>query len=133
MPTVRRSRSDISKTELVEDLAARSEPNEDEIEAQAIEDNDAWSDEDVARAEAVYPPPTPEAVRALRARLGLSQSQFARRYGFTLDTVQQYEQGRRIPSGPASTLLRVIEVDPDAVERALKTPQAGSPSHPARP
>lgn len=128
MPTVRRSRNDMSKAELLEELAARPEPGEDEIEAQAAEDGDPWTDEDVARAEAVYPPPTPEDVRALRARLGLSQSQFARRFGFTLDTVQQYEQGRRVPSGPASTLLRVIEVDPQAVERALKTRKAGSPA-----
>lgn len=119
MPTVRHTRSDISKGKLLEDLAARPQPNEQEIEAQAAEDGDAWSDEDLTRAEASYLPPTPEDVRALRTRLRLSQSQFARRYGFTLDTVQQYEQGRRVPSGPASTLLRVIELDPEAVERAL--------------
>jgi len=70
-------------------------------------------------AEPVYPPPSADQVRALRARLGLSQAQFARRFGFTLDTIQQYEQGRRSPSGPATTLLRVIEADPDAVVRAL--------------
>jgi hypothetical protein len=42
-----------------------------------------------------------------------------------LDTVQQYEQGRRRPSGPASTLLRVIEADPEAVVRALRLCKAG--------
>ena len=47
-------------------------------------------------------------MRALRARLNLSQSEFAQRFGFTIDTLQQYEQGRRVPSGPASTLLRAI-------------------------
>jgi putative transcriptional regulator len=78
-----------------------------------------WTDEELADAEPVYPPPSPDQVRALRARLGLTQAQFARRFGFTLDTVQQYEQGRRRPSGPASTLLRVIEADPEAVVRAL--------------
>ncbi len=61
-----------------------------------------------------------EQVRALRSRLGLSQAQFAQRFGFTVDTVQQYEQGRRTPSGPASTLLRVIDADPEAVIRALR-------------
>jgi putative transcriptional regulator len=56
--------------------------------------------------------------------LGLSQAQFARRFGFTLDTVQQYEQGRRRPSGPESTLLRVIEADPEAVVRAPRPRKA---------
>jgi putative transcriptional regulator len=46
-------------------------------------------------------------------------------FGFTLDTVQQYEQGRRRPSGPVSTLLRVIETDPEAVVRALRVRKAG--------
>jgi putative transcriptional regulator len=55
----------------------------------------------------------------------LTQTQFAGRFGFTLDTVQQYEQGRRRPSGPALTLLRVIEADPDAVVRALRLREAG--------
>jgi putative transcriptional regulator len=54
----------------------------------------------------------------------LTQAQFARRFGFTLDTVQQYEQGGRRPSGPASTLLRVIEADPEAVVRALRLRKA---------
>jgi putative transcriptional regulator len=40
-------------------------------------------------------------------------------FGFSVDTVQQYEQGRRVPSGPASTLLRVIAAEPEAVIRAL--------------
>jgi putative transcriptional regulator len=106
-------------------LATRPQPSEDEIEAQAIEDGDAWADEELAGAEPVYPPPSPDQVRALRARLGLTQEQFARRFGFTLDTVQQYEQGRRRPSGPASTLLRVIEADPEAVVRALRVCKAG--------
>jgi putative transcriptional regulator len=100
-------------------MAARGRPSEAEIDREAAEDGDAWSDEELARAVLVYPPPTAEQVKAMRHRLGLSQVQFARRFGFTVDTVQQYEQGRRVPSGPASTLLRVIASDPDAVVRAL--------------
>jgi putative transcriptional regulator len=119
MPIVRRTRADIDKAKLLAEFATQPRPTEEEIEAQAIEDADPWTDEELAEAEPVYPPPSPDRVRALRARLGLTQAQFARRFGFTLDTVQQYEQGRRRPSGPASTLLRVIEADPGAVERAL--------------
>ena len=106
MPIVRRARVDIDKAKLLAELATRPRPSEEEIEAQAAEDGDTWTDEELANAEPVHPPPSPEQVRALRAKLGLTQAQFARRFGFTLDTVQQYEQGRRRPSGPASTLLQ---------------------------
>ena len=119
MPIVRVRAADIDRQKLLADLEARPEPTEAEIDRQAAEDGNAWTEEDVARAIVVYPPPTAEQVRALRARLGLSQAQFAHRFGFTVDTVQQYEQGRRTPSGPASTLLRVIEAAPEAVMRAL--------------
>jgi putative transcriptional regulator len=125
MPIVRRTRADIDKAELLAELAARPRPSEEQIEAQTAEDGDAWTDEELAEAERVHPPPSPAQVRALRTKLGLSQAQFARRFGFTLDTVQQYEQGRRRPSGPASTLLRVIEADPEAVVRALRLRKAG--------
>ena len=125
MPIVRRTRADIDKLKALTELAARRRPNEEEIEAQAAEDGDAWTDEDLAEAELAYPPPSPAQLRALRTKLGLSQAQFARRFGFTLDTVQQYGQGRRRPSGPASTLLRVIEAEPEAVIRALGPRKAG--------
>jgi DNA-binding transcriptional regulator YiaG len=85
----------------------------------AVEDDSAMTEAELGEMVVVFPPPTPDQVRALRAKLGLSQSQFALRFGFTIDTVQQYEQGRRRPSGPASTLLRVIEAEPEAVIRAL--------------
>ena len=58
-------------------------------------------------------------LRALRARLGLNQARFAQRSGLSIDAVQQYEQGRRVPAAPAATLLRVIAADPEAVARAL--------------
>ena len=119
MAIVRRSRTDIDEAKLLAELAARPRPSDEEIEAQAIEDGDAWTDEELYEAAPIAAPPSPEQVRELRTRLGLSQAQFARRFGFTLDTVQQYEQGRRRPSGPASTLLRVIAADPESVARAL--------------
>ena len=58
-------------------------------------------------------------VRVIRARMGLSQSAFAARFGFSLDAVQNWEQGRRRPEGAARALLRVIEREPEAVQRAL--------------
>jgi putative transcriptional regulator len=125
MPIVRCTRADIDEAKLLAELAARPQPSEEQIEAQAAEDRDAWTDEELTDAQPAYPPPSPQQLRALRAKLGLSQAQFARRFGFTLDTVQQYEQGRRRPSGPATTLLRIIEADPEAVVRALGLRKAG--------
>jgi len=58
-------------------------------------------------------------VAAIRRRLGLSQAEFASRFGFKLDAVQNWEQGRRRPDGAARAFLRVIEREPDAVQRAL--------------
>lgn len=49
----------------------------------------------------------------------LSQTQFADRYGFSVETIRNYEQGHRAPAGPARALLRVIAHEPDAVTRAL--------------
>jgi putative transcriptional regulator len=119
MAIVRRSRTEINEAKLLAELAARHRPSDEEIEAQAIEDGDAWTDEELSEVAPIAAPPSPEQVRELRTKLGLSQAQFARRFGFTLDAVQQYEQGRRRPSGPASTLLRIIAADPESVARAL--------------
>ena len=56
---------------------------------------------------------------AIRKQLGLSQAEFAARFGFKLDAVQNWEQGRRRPEGAARAFLRVIEREPEAVQRAL--------------
>ena len=58
-------------------------------------------------------------IRKLRESLNVSQSQFARMIGVSKDTLQNWEQGRRHPRGPAKALLRVFEKDPKAVVRAL--------------
>jgi putative transcriptional regulator len=58
-------------------------------------------------------------VAAIRKRLGLSQGEFAIRFGFKLDALQNWEQGRRRPDGAARAFLRVIEREPAAVRRAL--------------
>jgi DNA-binding transcriptional regulator YiaG len=58
-------------------------------------------------------------VRAIRDRLKLSQAEFAIRFGFELDTVQNWEQGRNVPDAPAQTLLKLIETRPEVVDEAL--------------
>ena len=61
----------------------------------------------------------PTDVRAIRLRLGKSQSEFALMIGVSVATLQNWEQGRRSPGGPARALLRVAECDPRAVADAL--------------
>jgi len=61
-------------------------------------------------------------VRAIRVRSGLSQSEFARRYGISPRSLQEWEQGRREPEGAVRAYLLVIDRDPQAVESALQQP-----------
>jgi putative transcriptional regulator len=58
-------------------------------------------------------------IRKLRKSVKVSQSQFARMIGVSVDTVQNWEQGRRTPRGPAMALLRVFEENPKVVVNAL--------------
>ncbi len=63
--------------------------------------------------------PAPD-VRAIRRKLGLSQAQFAAKFGFQPATVRNWEQGRTSPDGAARVLLAVIARHPEAVEDALR-------------
>ena len=58
-------------------------------------------------------------VSAVRAKLGLSQADFAAAFGVSLGTVRNWEQGRRHPEGPARALLVVIAKEPETVMEAL--------------
>jgi putative transcriptional regulator len=58
-------------------------------------------------------------VRALRERTGLTQADFSRMMGVSIRTLQNWEQGRREPEGPAKALLRVVQREPQAVLKAL--------------
>jgi putative transcriptional regulator len=58
-------------------------------------------------------------VRAIREKLGLTQEEFAFRFGFSLGTLRHWEQGERYPHGSARVLLAVINRSPQAVEEAL--------------
>ncbi|MGH6914049.1 MAG: helix-turn-helix domain-containing protein [Geminicoccales bacterium] len=69
----------------------------------------------------VYNPPLPD-VKAIRNRLGLSQVAFASRFGFSVRTVQQWEQGRTVPDRSARILLNVIDRAPETVEEVLAGP-----------
>ncbi len=57
--------------------------------------------------------------REVRKQAGLKQAQMAPLMGMSLSGYRKWEQGKRSMSGPAATLLRVIEKEPEAVKRAL--------------
>lgn len=58
-------------------------------------------------------------VRAIREKVDMSQSEFARYFGFSKRTLEHWEHGRRVPTGPARAFLMVIAREPEAVRRAL--------------
>ena len=58
-------------------------------------------------------------VAKLRRRMGMTQEQFAARFGFSVATLRHWERGDRTPQGAALVLLNVIKRAPDAVTAAL--------------
>lgn len=59
-------------------------------------------------------------VKAIRAKLGLSQVAFAGRFGLPVGNIRDWEQGRSRPDQSSRVLLRVIERSPEAVSEALR-------------
>lgn len=74
------------------------------------------------RPPAAYRAHVPEQldVKAIRAKLGLTQQAFAARYGFSVNTLRHWEHGTRQPEGPTRAYLLVIDRAPDAVRKALR-------------
>lgn len=75
---------------------------------------------EIQLSETVYHVPPETDVKALREKLGLSQSDFAALFGFNVRSLQDWEQGRRRPEVPIRAYLAVIQRDPEAVIRALR-------------
>jgi putative transcriptional regulator len=59
-------------------------------------------------------------VVGIRERTGLTQREFAAMIGVSSKTLENWEQGRRQPTGPACVLLAVLEREPEAVMRAVR-------------
>ena len=59
-------------------------------------------------------------IKAIRGRLGMTQKEFADRFDFNINTLRHWEQGRRVPDGTARAYLRVIDREPEAVQKALR-------------
>jgi putative transcriptional regulator len=58
-------------------------------------------------------------VRAIRTKLGMTQEEFAGRFGFSVNTLRHWEQGKRQPEGATRAYLLVIDRAPRAVQKAL--------------
>ena len=89
------------------DTAKVDSTTEAEIGLQQRED-DAEAMQDVARY-----------ARRVRRRLGLSQTEFARRIDVPHETIRNWEQGKRCPTGAARALLRVLDKAPETALRVL--------------
>jgi DNA-binding transcriptional regulator YiaG len=63
-------------------------------------------------------------VKQIREHFGLSQAEFAIRFGFEIDTVQNWEQGRNRPDQASQLLLKIIEAYPEDVEAVLTNADA---------
>ena len=72
-------------------------------------------------AEAAAAGATQPAVRDLRRRARLTQLEFAAKLGVPVDTIRNWEQGKRAPRGPARALLAVIAHSPETVFAALSS------------
>ena len=59
-------------------------------------------------------------VRGIRQKMGVSQGDFAVLIGVSVDTIQNWEQARTKPSGPARALLRVLKHNPESVVTSME-------------
>ncbi len=69
--------------------------------------------------EAVVHEFSPIDVKNIRARMGMSQNEFASAFGISVSTLRHWERGDRVPRGPALVLLNIVEKEPQAVLKAL--------------
>jgi putative transcriptional regulator len=100
------------------DWAAIDRLTDAEIAAQIAANPDAAPDvSDWPIDKAVISEPVD--VKAIRAKLGMSQDAFAATFGFSAAALRDWEQRRRVPRGPARALLQIIEREPEAARRAL--------------
>jgi putative transcriptional regulator len=68
-------------------------------------------------------------VRKIREGMGMSQSEFADYFGFSVRTLQEWEQWRSFPRGVAKNFLLLLQREPDMVRKALITPAPPPENH----
>jgi putative transcriptional regulator len=91
----------------------------DRIKA-GLDDAIAHAAGDSSRARLRAGPPQEIDVVAVRAKLGLTQAEFARLCGVSVATLRNWEQGRRRPAGPSRALLFLVDAEPRAALRAIQ-------------
>jgi putative transcriptional regulator len=101
------------------DWAALEALTDEEIAAQIAADPDVAPEWDWPLDDPRVRIMVPTDVKAIRAKFGLSQQRFAKTFALNLATLRDWEQQRRMPHGPARTLLQIIDREPEAVRRAL--------------
>lgn len=96
--------------------------NEKQIAKHAAEDGTNTDETDFAAAlkDGRLRPVAKLDIPAIRSKTGLSQDRFARVFQISPHTLRNWEQGRRVPDGPARALLMAIDRDPKALMRALR-------------
>ena len=109
------------------DWAAIDALTDEEIAAQIAANPDAAPDLDWSLDDPKVRIMVPTDVKAIRAKFGLSQEQFAKAFALKLATLRDWEQERRMPHGPARALLKIIDREPAAVRRALAPEGQGRP------
>jgi putative transcriptional regulator len=109
------------------DWAAIDALTDEEIAAQIAANPDAAPELDWSLDDPKVRIMVPTDVKAIRAKFGLSQEQFAKAFALKLATLRDWEQERRMPHGPARALLTIIDREPAAVRRALAPEGQGRP------
>ena len=103
--------------------SGKKQPTVGERIIEGLEQAVAWSrGEDVPVQVSLVRIPDVD-VRKLRQRMGLSQTQFATKFGFPPATLRNWEQGRVRPDAPTRVLLAVIAKHPESVEDVLSNPR----------
>ncbi len=105
-----RLKADGRLVEVLSDGSERAIPSDAQSIAAAA--HNAARSEAARHDDAIY-------ARNVRGRTGLTQSAFAARIGVPVETVRNWEQGKRSPRGPARALLKVIEEAPEAAFAVL--------------
>jgi putative transcriptional regulator len=102
------------------DRVARKQPTVGARIVEGLEQAIAWTRGENAdvRVTLVHVPDVD--VREVRTKMGLSQAQFATKFGFPPATLRNWEQGRSRPDAPTRVLLAVIAKHPEAVEDVLR-------------
>ncbi len=99
---------------------ARKRPTVGERVIEGLEQAIAWTKGENGRVRVTLVRVPEIDIREIRTRMGLSQAQFATKFGFPPATLRNWEQGRSHPDAPTRVLLAVIAKHPEAVEDVLR-------------